>query len=53
MRDQLRILMDQRNAAEGRSSVGLSSTPNYIQHLERRIDTLEYKLDKILEKLDK
>ena len=50
MRDDKDIAIQQRMAAQ--SGQGLSSTPYYIQSLERKIETLNYKLDLILKKLE-
>jgi len=45
------IFLDQKRALQRASQ--LSNTPYYIQSLERNIERVEYKLDLLIEKLDK
>jgi hypothetical protein len=46
--DQIDIAMSQQRSFEGNNNKGLSSTPNYIQELEHKIDRLEYKINILL-----
>lgn len=50
-RDKIDIALGQKRALEGYGQSNLSQVPYYIQNLERKIDTIEYKLNMVLEKL--
>ena len=41
-----------RQQSLGLSGLEMQNTPNYIEGLHRRIDTLEFKLDKILKGME-
>ena len=52
-RENTADMISRQRAAMGNQGGTLSNTPYYIQHLERKIDSLEYKLNLILSELKK
>ena len=49
--DEIDMEIQQRRGMEKFNNGSLSSTPYYIQELERKLDTVNYKLDMVLMKL--